>query len=121
MLCVCLQLNLLRYTNLLEMGVTGLIQELLETCIYCSCVIGTICWHEVITCEHHVSIDQKCSFILTASHSLDKSCMAELSTLGFYNCASSMIISASVSFLTLLCFAGGQSAKVENCFIAWAC
>lgn len=33
--CVCLKLNLRRYTNLLEMGVTGLIQELLETCIYC--------------------------------------------------------------------------------------
>lgn len=29
---------------------------------------------------------KKCSFILTASHSLDKSCMAELSTLGFYIC-----------------------------------
>lgn len=64
--CVCLQLNFHRYTNLLEMGVTGLIQELLETCIYCVCVIGTICWHEVITCEHHVSLDQKMLFHLNS-------------------------------------------------------
>ncbi len=64
-------------------------------------VIGTIYWHEVITCEHLVSLDQKCSFILTASHSLDKSCMAEFSTLGFI---SSMTISASISSGTFLFF-----------------
>lgn len=28
--------------------------------VYTVCVIGTISWHEVITCEHDVSVDQKC-------------------------------------------------------------
>lgn len=60
------KLNFHRYTNLLEIGVTGLIQKLLETCIYCLCVIGTIYWHEVFTCEHHVSVDQKTLFHLNS-------------------------------------------------------
>lgn len=82
---VCLKLNFHRYTNLLEMGITGLIQELLETCIYCLCVIGTICWHEVITCEHHVSIDQK-YFHLNSLTFLGQQLYGWVQYFGFYIC-----------------------------------
>lgn len=117
---MCLKWNHLRYTNLLDMGITGLIQELLETCIYCLCVIGTICWHEVITCGHHVSINQKCLF--NSLTFLDKSCMAEFSTLGFISAYFLHDLTCECSFFnhfvfTLLCFAGGQSAKVETSYL----
>ena len=113
-------MNFHGYTNLLNKHVKGLIQELLETCKYCLCVIGTIYWHEVIACEHHVSVDQKCSFITTASHSSDKSCTAEFSTLGFLYLCTSAVCEYSSLDLFVFTFLW-RSAKVENCFFAWAC
>ncbi len=82
----------------------------------------TIYWHE-LTCEGHVSVDQKCSSILTSSHSMNKSCMAEFTCLGLicmYFCNDHICSDFFLDLFvfTFLCFAGGQSASMENGFFA---